>query len=195
MTRTVCLMLIASIHAGCSMDRPYPDRSYYTLAAGDLAALEPASGESGVVRVTRARVAPPFGSRFFQYRVGDNRYEADYYERWADDPGALITAACLRALDTSGRFQAVLDEGTIAASNNTLELYVSALYADVMQGGAPHAVLIMHATVIGSDGEIRLSRDYEASTPAASSSAADLVRAWNTSLESILSALMDDLSV
>ncbi len=130
----------------------------------------------------------------FQYRVGDNRYEADYYERWADDPGALITAACLRALDTSGRFQAVLDEGTIAASEITLDLYVSALYADVMQGGPPHAVLIMHATVIGPDGEIRLSRDYEASTPAASSSAADLVRAWNTSLESILSALMGDLS-
>jgi ABC-type uncharacterized transport system auxiliary subunit len=189
--RTLVVVVLGSLLAGCTLDRPYPDKSYYALTAPDLGRLESAGARS--IRVPRARLAAPFGSRSIQYRVGPDQYERDYYESWADDPGELISAATINALATTGAFTAVVPGGSSAAGTETLELFVTSLYADVSVPGATNAVLRIRATLLDGDRAVILSREYGAEVPVGSSDATSVVGAWNASLETILRQLAADL--
>ena len=90
------ILLVAT--TGCALNRPHPDQRFFTLES--LATAAPGEPQSGdVLRVARARVEPPFGTRAVQYRLGPNEFAGDYYHNWADDPGALVTAVAIRTID------------------------------------------------------------------------------------------------
>jgi ABC-type uncharacterized transport system auxiliary subunit len=184
--------LLASLLAGCTLEHPYPDKTYHALSAPDLGSLN--STEGGSVRIARARVAAPFGSRSLQYRVGPDQYEQHYYESWADDPGELISAATINALAATGAFSAVLPGGSTAADTRTLELFVTALYVDASTPDATSAVLGIQATLLDRDRQVLLSRDYETEVPVESGDAAIVVDAWNAALETVLRQLAADLA-
>jgi len=189
--RALLAIVLAAPLGACSLERPDPDKSFYALAAPDLAADTEAGDVT--VRVARARVAAPFGSRSLQYRVGPNRFEADYYENWADDPGTLFAAAVSEALSGTGAYRAVVDDASVAGDAKTLELYVTSLYADVTERGQPRAVLGVRATLLDPSGRVVLSRLYEHTTAAADRSAASIVEAWNESLATIVPLLAADV--
>jgi ABC-type uncharacterized transport system auxiliary subunit len=158
--------------------------------AGDLPST------AGVLRVTRARLAAPFGARSFQYQVSPDRVEAAHYDTWADDPGALITAATIEALASSGRFRAVVDDASLIATAGTLELYVKTLQADVRTDvqGTPRAVMAMQATLVAADGTVVHTGAYEATVPIESAGPEDLVGGWNAGLARILADVAADLA-
>ena len=191
MIRMLAVVALASLLAGCNFDRPHPDKTYHALSAPDLGPLNSTDGRS--IRIDRARVAAPFGSRSIQYRVGPDQYERDYYENWADDPGELISAATINALAATGAFIAVVPGASAAADAETLELFVTSLYADVSVPGATNAVLRIRATLLDGDRAVILSREYGAEVSVGSSDAASVVGAWNASLETILRQLAADL--
>jgi ABC-type uncharacterized transport system auxiliary subunit len=195
MTRAIFSALaLVVLLAGCNLERAYPDRGRYVLGVPDLAATATVGATTRDIRVTRARLAAPFGSRSFQHRVGDDRYEADYYEGWADDPGALIAAATIDALASTGHFRNVVDDASLTTTAETLDLYVSALYVDGRSSGKPRAVLALRATLVNGDGDAGPSHEYASTVPAESGSADALVRAWNDALAAILRDLASDLA-
>jgi ABC-type uncharacterized transport system auxiliary subunit len=185
------VVVLASLLAGCNFDRPYPGKTYHALSAPDLGSMS--STDGGSIRVARARVAAPFGSRSLQYRVGPDQYEQHYYESWADDPGELISAATIKALAATGAFSAVLPGGSAAADTRTLELFVTALYVDTSTPDATSAVLGIQATLLDRDRQMLLSREYETEVPVDSGDAANVVGAWNAALETVLRQLAADL--
>ncbi|MHC5113439.1 MAG: ABC-type transport auxiliary lipoprotein family protein [Planctomycetota bacterium] len=191
MTRALLAIALLVPLVGCSLERPDPDKSFYALTPP---VLEAGGSTSDVtVRVARARVAAPFGSRSLQYRVGPSQYQADYYENWADDPGSLVAAAVVAALSSTKAFGAVVDDASVAGDASTLELYVTALYADVTERGAPTAVLGIQATLLAPGGRVVYSRAFDRTAPADDRRAASMVAAWNASLAEIARELAMDV--
>ena len=93
----------------CGINRPPASKDLYVLPATNLEAVE--SSGTQVLRMGMARVAAPFGSRAFQYRVDEARFEPAYYSQWSDDPGSLITSAMAEALQSfNRRAELVADE-------------------------------------------------------------------------------------
>jgi ABC-type uncharacterized transport system auxiliary subunit len=184
MKRAIAIVVLAFV-AGCSLDRPYPDKTYYTLDASPPAVA--ADGATRVVRVPRAFVAPPFSSRSIQYRVAPNRTEPSYYHNWADDPGALVAAAAAARLAATGAL-VVVAPGSDARGGETLELEVTTLAVEA--GGAPRVAVALRATLLDADGAVRLSRAFERSEAASSRNASDAVQAFDAALASILDELV-----
>lgn len=189
------VLMTVAVSAGCELARAYEARDRYVLAAPDLGGRTDAGdlpSTAGVLRVTRARLAAPFGARSFQYQVSPDRVEAAHYDTWADDPGALITAATIEALASSGQFRAVVDDASLIATAGTLELYVTTLRADVQ--GAPTAVMAMQVTLVDVDGSVVRTGAYEATVPIESAGPEDLVGGWNAGLARILTDVAADLA-
>ncbi len=184
--RAFLMIVIAFALAGCSsLDRPYPDRQLYVFSASESDERASASDDAPLLRVSRAVIAAPFGSRAMQYRVGDNQFEPDYYHAWADDPGKLIAGAAIEALNAQGSWRAVLDDGSMAAPSQTLELYVDALYADVT-GSSTQAVLSVRATLLDDDQFVLMSERFEERRDVPRGDPAALVEAWNGLLDEML---------
>ncbi|MCP3902466.1 MAG: hypothetical protein GY715_02425 [Planctomycetes bacterium] len=191
MIRALLVIVVAAPLAACSLERPDPDKSFYALAAPTLES--DGTARDVTVRVARARVAAPFGSRSLQYRTGPSRYEADYYENWADDPGALVAAAVGEALASNQTFRAVVDDTSVAADARVLELYVTALYADVTNRDQPRAVVGLRATLLDPGGRVVHSRRYKQIKPADGRDAASIVEAFNDALAAIVRNLAVEL--
>jgi ABC-type uncharacterized transport system auxiliary subunit len=183
----LCSLLAMS---ACNVTRQYEGRDRYVLDVPEIAS-DDAGPARGVLRVTRARVAPPYGARAFQYLVAPGRLDAAVYDVWADDPGALVSAAFIEALAASGRFEAVVDDASMIPTAGTLDLYVSTLHADVQS--SPVAVVAMRVTLVEPGGDVAMTGSYEVSVPAASSAPADVLEAWNAGLGRIVSDVLGDM--
>jgi ABC-type uncharacterized transport system auxiliary subunit len=176
---------------GCSLERPYPGKSYYVLASAPAGNTAPVADANRVIRVPRATVAPPFSSRMLQYRVAPSSFEPSYYHNWAGDPGGLVAAAAADALAVRGF--TILPEGTSARDAESLELDVRALYVDTT-APTPTIMLAVRATLLDDARAVRMSRDYEQSEPADSTDAADAVEAFNRALGRVLGELAEQVA-
>jgi uncharacterized lipoprotein YmbA len=177
--------------ASCEIGHPYPSRDYYVLATPGIEACGRAAGEA--IRIGRARIEAPFGSRGFQYRVGDLRYEPTYYEQWADDPGLLIGQAVRGQLGESlptGR--AVVDDSSPVEAV-AVDIVVTELYADTERAGAPEAVLSARITLLSPDGEVLDTWGFSQREPAASADPASIVEAWSRAIGDLASDLCGKL--
>ncbi len=183
MTRRLAIVALCAL-SGCGLNRPYPETAYYVLEVPEPPDAPQVADGARVIRVPRATVAPPFRSRVLQYRVAANQYAPDFYHNWADDPGALVSAAAAEALAATGVFM-VVTPGSEAVAAETLELNVTELYVDVT-GSTPTAVLAIQATLLDDGGTVLGSRLLKRTEPAASAEAPDAVRAFNTALQGLL---------
>lgn len=187
-----CLSLMALVWlCGCSLEHPYPYKELYVLRSADLERDERA--EPLVIEVGRARIAPPFDSRAFQYRVGEARYEPTYYAQWASDPGALVEESVSRMMRSTGAFVVVREASGVGAP--LLQLDVTELYADVREPGATLAVVAIRATLLGHDGKALMVREIRREIRSGSEQPSDIVAAWSEGLGDALGALMPDLLV
>lgn len=191
--RALILLPLAFLLAACGLNQPYPEKNLYAFATSQLAGDDARTKAPVVIRVQRARVAPPFASRSFQYRTAQSTYEPDYYNNWADDPGELIAAATVAAMRESGAFEAVIDAGAAPRGARTLDLYVEDLFVDRTSKGGPVAMLRLTATYVGRTGSIIFSQSYEANMRARSARADDVVAAWNAGLSRVLNEIIEDV--
>ena len=173
-------MLAAAVLAGCSISRPYPDQRFLTLEAPTLDASD-AVDPPRPIRVARARIEAPFGSRALQYRPAPGELRPSYYHRWADDPGAIIAGAAARALDESGAF-VVLDD---AVGVDTLTIRVDRLVVD-LSSGEPEAVLTARTTLVDPSGVVLLTRRFDGAAPVSEDAPETVVRAWSVLLGDLL---------
>jgi uncharacterized lipoprotein YmbA len=183
------LLVIVCLGA-CSLQQPFPGQSFYALdATADEPAPASAPTPGRTIRVPRAQVNPPFRSRAFQYRLGEDRFEPTYFDKWSDDPGTLIAAAATNALRADG---VPVVAATTTARTSALELHVSHLFADAT-GAEVEAVVQLRATLVDPEGAVLMSRDFSRHTPVGAGDAADVVAAWRDAFTAILAELADDL--
>jgi uncharacterized lipoprotein YmbA len=187
--------LLALLLGGCSFTRPPPVKATFLLAPTFPEKV--AKPQPGALRVGIVNVAGPFRDRSFVVRVGDLRYETDYYHEYVTPPAPMIAEATSRALSRAHVFAHVAAPGTPGQADYVLDGFVTALYADQRARGACKAVIVISYYLSQADigsGVPFWSQDYRRDTPCTSDSAESFASALNTGLSEILAKLSTDLA-
>jgi uncharacterized lipoprotein YmbA len=84
-------------------------------------------------------VTAPFDSKSLVYRLGDQRYEKDFYNAYITTPSNMFANATRQWLDQSGIFRITVAQGTSFFPFYTLQATIDELYGDYR--GKPEAVV------------------------------------------------------
>jgi cholesterol transport system auxiliary component len=192
----LALLVGLMVIAGCaSLTKPYPGKNLYAISVGDPPATSAASGH-GTLRVAVVRLAQPYDSLTFVYKIGDSKFTSDYYNGFIAPPDRMLTGELISWLSKSGLYSAVIGGGNSADSHLSIETEVSALYGDYSDPKSPSATLTARFFLIDSSGSsyrIVFQKLYTQTEPMANASPDELVKAWERAYRGILGSLVDDL--
>ncbi|WP_018937736.1 MULTISPECIES: membrane integrity-associated transporter subunit PqiC [unclassified Thioalkalivibrio] len=132
------VLLTAWLLGGCTLipERDAVDRSWFLLELpAEPAPLQAETDRPLAVELGSVRVAPAYSGKGLVYRLGDHRYESDYYNEWFLTPGEQIEQLLRErwtregaAVELVGSAADVRAEGRPAVE---LHLLVTALYGDL----------------------------------------------------------------
>jgi ABC-type uncharacterized transport system auxiliary subunit len=174
---------------GCQFNRPQPRQTYHAFRPEAL--QSPARAPTGegsstrYLRISRARIAAPYGSRAFQYRTGAAEFRPTYYDLWADDPGALLADELAHRLEQQNAWSVVFDDAAPAAGLETLDVRCRELYADVTDPANPSAVITIRATLLDPGGIVKFTAEFTHCQKVSSNSPAAMVEGWSRGVDAI----------
>lgn len=181
--------------ASCSFTQAPASKRAFLLDPRPPAATA-APADAPVLRVNRFVVAQPFDAKGLVYRIGEQRYELDYYNEFLAFPATMITENTVRHLAAAGLYRSVVPMGSSVDSRIVLEGAVTSLHGD-LRGGATGdaAVLAVRFLLAREDagGAVLYDKLIERRIPVRERSADALVAALDRALEEILQALAADL--
>jgi uncharacterized lipoprotein YmbA len=195
----IALLGMALTQAGCgSLSKPYPEKSLHALNIGDPASDGMLPASRSVLFVDRVRVAEPFESSAFVYKIGDSQFTTDYYNGFITSPARLLTGELSNWISRSSVFTSVIAGDSVAEYQLSLETNVTALYGDYQQGKPRQAVIEARFFLIDQTSgkynvvfnkRYRESEAIEGSNPNPDA----LVKAWDTAYRRMLGGLVTDL--
>jgi len=193
----------ALLIGGCSsFNRPYPNKALYAIALGTtpggstVPEVSPARPLAPILRVKGIRIAKPFDTTSFVYKVGESRFMTDYYNGFIAEPDRLLTGELVKWLVASGEFGSVVEEGSTADYRLTLECNVTQLYGDYTNKKSPQAVMELKIFVIDdvpAASRVIFQKTYRQVQPLPDNTPEKLVRGWDEAYRGILTQFMSDL--
>jgi ABC-type uncharacterized transport system auxiliary subunit len=195
--RTAVLLALMAVCSCKALERPFPDKHLYAI---DTGATEPSMGRTSagpVLRVRPIAIASPFDDASFMYKVGESRFESDYYNNFVTAPSKLLTGELIRRADVAGQFSSVISGANIASSTLALEGNVTALYGDYTDRSSPAAVIDARFFLIRDDPaavNILFEKSYSVREPFADDTPEALVAAWGRAYARMIDELISDLS-
>lgn len=194
-----CGLLLATSMGtgGCGgLSKPYPAKQLYAIGV-ERPQPAPASTPSSTLRVLGVRVADPFSSREFHYRVAPNQFQQDYYATFVADPDRLLTGEIIEWMSATGQYASVVDASSPVKSDRSLQCVVTELYGDMSEPGvSPRAVIAARFFILDEsevEAKVLFSRDYRQVEPTRGSGADNLAQAWGRAMKRILEQLTTDL--
>ena len=191
------MVLISLCLAGCSgIIKDFPEPNLFAISPprtfGEAGTNDTGKG----VLIRQFDISPEFESSFFIYKVSDNRFTGDYYNKFMISPARMITDAVKEAIYSSAFFRPA---PASAPSTIDYRLWgkVISLYADVRDPKNPRAVMALRLTLeqeTGTGFVPKINQVYTVSRPTARARPADLVQAWNRCLEQILTDFFRDVA-
>jgi cholesterol transport system auxiliary component len=190
----VMLTLVACVRVNVEQ-RPNPARRYFVLdASGNSIASQ--ANSSGVLKLAPVRVAYPYDSKGFIYRIASESFETDFYNQFLVAPGPMLSDELRQALGQANLFQAVVNSTSVVEATHLLEGTVDELYGDFSADDPGKAVLalsfVMRPQAAGEPQAI-FRKQYEKAIPLKARSPEGLVQGWNRALEQIIVELVADL--
>lgn len=114
--------------------------------------------------------------------------------RWVDDAAAHVQLLLVRSLANSGRFALVTSAGSGPSPDYVLMTDLQAFQAELAADGI-HVVIRSTMTLLrDTDGAILASRSFSSDAPAADSSAARIVDAFDAAMTAQLAEMVDWLT-
>lgn len=190
--RHPALALAAVALASCSLRQP-------AVSTADYAFDIPAAprGPAGVrsISVLPFSAGPKASGQMLLYRVGDTRYEHDFYNRLLAPPPQMLTGALRRHL-AQARAGQVREPGAPLGSDLVVQPRLTELYADYRDEERPRAVVAVVMVLIerrpDGNGEL-FERTYRQSVPMKRISPAAAVDGWSEGLGLIFREFTSDL--
>lgn len=178
--------------ASCSLRQPAVSTDDYAFVVPP-----PARGPAGErsIAVLPFTAGPKAAGQMLLYRVGETRYEHDFYNRLLAPPPQMLTGALRRYL-SQARAGRVREPGGPLGSELVVQPRVIELYADYRNEGRPRATVAMVMVLIGrsADGKKELfERTYRQSVPLESVSPAAAVDGWSEAIGRIFRDFTLDL--
>jgi len=113
---STCLVMGGIVCASCVATKPV--RYYSIQPASPLANLGKPDGL--VLLVGNITTPEALQDGRIRYLSGANASGAYEYDRWTERPGSMVRTSLLRALRASGKYQRVLESGSLAAGDYVL---------------------------------------------------------------------------
>jgi cholesterol transport system auxiliary component len=195
-TGMLATLAVAALVAGCSaVTREAPVRQTFLLEPK----LPPAATQSqpGGLRVGVVNVAAPYRGRAFVYRLGELRFETDFYVEFLVPPAAMLTEQTARALATAKPFARIAGPGSAADAEWVLDGFADALYADTRNSGKPVAELSItyYLTPAGGTEQTPVwTHEYRRHAPMRDGSPVAYADALNAAFGEIVAELAQDLA-
>jgi cholesterol transport system auxiliary component len=194
----VVIVGVALIVSACSIGRPIPTATTYSIEPSPAALAIPKPPHPERLRVERVRVAAAYDRTALVYRLNAVRYVSDPYHTFLADPGPMLSNRIAEWLAAAGLFKAVDAPGGAAPAPWVLEATVTELYGDFEAGGDnPAAVMSIRFTII-DEGSARPKVAYERSlsrrVPVSRAAPEALVSGYGMALADILTQFATDLS-
>lgn len=196
--RHVVVVGVALFVSACSIGRPIPTATTYSIEPSPAALAIPKPPHPERLRVERVRVAAAYDRTALVYRLSAVRYVSDPYHTFLADPGPMLSNRIAEWLAAAGLFKAVDAPGGAAPAPWVLEATVTELYGDFEAGGDnPAAVMSIRFTII-DEGSARPKVAYERSlsrrVTVSRAAPEALVSGYGMALADILTQLANDLS-
>jgi uncharacterized lipoprotein YmbA len=132
------LALIAFSLLACAPTRPAIETANWLVAPERTGA--PRTMQSPLwLKMGSFSVTAPFDTKSLVYRLGDQRYEKDFYNAYIASPSNMFSNATRQWLDQSGIFRITVAQGTSFFPFYTLQATIDELYGDYR--GKPEAVV------------------------------------------------------
>jgi uncharacterized lipoprotein YmbA len=137
-TGLALLTVIAFTLLACAPTRPAIETANWLVAPER--AESPRKMQSPLwLKMGTFSVAAPFDTKSLVYRLGDQRYEKDFYNAYISTPSNMLSNATRQWLDQSGIFRITVAQGTSFFPFYTLQATIDELYGDYR--GKPEAVV------------------------------------------------------
>jgi|GEM_PF-2927060 len=219
--RHYLVALLLTTLAGCGLSQRPPERAFFAIDPGHPATVATTAPATSIapsdltLRVLAARVAKPYDSQSFVYKLAPNQFQSDYYNGFIAPPDRMLAGALIEWLNHSGAVKYAVGSASSLDTRYSLELTVPALYADYTNPKSPKAIIEIRAFLFheGSSGtQILLQNLYQESEPieappagassggvvngsaaAANNTPANIAAAYSRAYQKILTRLTDDL--
>jgi ABC-type uncharacterized transport system auxiliary subunit len=189
------LFVSAIIIVGCG---PKSFEKQHYILDTKRASSAVSADNANILEVRRFTIASAFNSNSLIYRVGEFKYESDFYNEFLVSPTAMITEKVRNWLAESGVARRVSDPGSNIDPTHIIEGNVIALYGDFRAKSAPKAIMEIRIFLLETETEtesgIVFGKTYTSSVGLESKSPEDLVSAFDRCLVEILTNLEKDLA-
>ena len=128
-TGLALLALIAFSLLACAPTRPAIETANW-LVAPERTGLPRKMQSPLWLKMGAFSVAAPFDTKSLVYRLGDQKYEKDFYNAYIASPSNMFSNATRQWLDQSGIFRITVAQGTSFFPFYTLQATIDELYGD-----------------------------------------------------------------
>jgi ABC-type uncharacterized transport system auxiliary subunit len=188
-------VLASVLLSGCSgLIRDFPETRLFVLETpqvdGGGAGFQTGRG----LLIRQFDIAAEFESSFFVYKVSDNRFTNDYYNKFMVSPGRMITDTVRDALEDSVLFRLV-PAGEPDQIDFRLSGKITHLYVDIQNPDHPRAVMALRLLL---EKQARdefmpvISHEYSVFEPVSGTRSEAYVQAWNRCLSQIVTEFLTD---
>jgi hypothetical protein len=192
------VVLAGMLLSGCAgIVRDFPETRLFVIESPRInrtaAGFETGQG----LLIRQFDISAEFESSFFVYKVSDNRFTNDYYNKFMVSPARMISDAVRDALDGSVFFRQVptSEPDRIAFR---LSGKITHLYADIQDPKHPRAVMTLRLRLEKqTDAGFMpvINQVYSAVEPASENRSDTLARAWNLCLKQVVTKFLADVAL
>ncbi len=194
---TICVFFLAGgFLSGCSgIVRDFPETRLFVIESPRIddtaAGFEVGRG----LLIRQFDIAAEFESGFFVYKVSDNRFSNDYYNKFMVSPARMISDAVQDALDGSAFFRLVPGSEP-SRIEYRLSGKITHLYVDLRGPEPPRAVMALRLLLekqTDTGFTPVINQVYRMSEPVSGKRPNAYVQAWNRCLAQGVTKFMTDV--
>ncbi len=191
------VVLAGMLLSGCSgIIRDFPQTHLFVIESPEINASAEGFETGHGLLIRQFDISAEFESSFFVYKLSDNRFSNDYYNKFMVSPARMISDAVRDALDGSVFRQVPASEPDPDRISSVGK--ITHLYADIQDPEHPRAVMTLRLLLekqTDTGFMPVINQVYSAVEPASENRSDTLVRAWNLCLEKVITKFLADVTL
>ncbi|MDZ7666391.1 MAG: ABC-type transport auxiliary lipoprotein family protein [Desulfotignum sp.] len=193
-TAGVAVLAVVFLSGCAGIIRDFPETRLFVIETPDVDKTGAGFQTGRGLLIRQFDISAEFESSFFIYKVSDNRFTNDYYNKFMVSPGRMITDAVRDALNDSVLFRLV-PAGEPDQIDFRLSGKITHLYVDIRNPEQPEAVMALRL-LLEKEAPAGfmpvINHVYSVSEPVPGTRSEAYVQAWNRCLAQVVTEFLTD---